>query len=135
MKVNALDHIAVNTVDIEESVRFYSEVMGFEESKRVPNGDSVLVYMSINGSSAIELFDHEKAIGYFEQPDAASGVGHIALSVSGIEAWNDHLITHNVTFTVPLCSLEHLGKKVLLFKDPNGVEIELSEYINPWANM
>lgn len=127
MNIHALDHIAVNTVDISESVKFYTGVMGFEELKRVPNGDNVLVYLKINETSTIELFDHEKAIGYHELPEAASGVAHFCMSVSGIEEWNEHLKKYNVEFTVPLCALVHLGKKILLFKDPNGVVIELCE--------
>ena len=129
MKINRFDHIAVYTKDIDESVRFYSEVLGLKESRRVPNGDNVLVYMQINEHSAIELFDHEKPIRYAEHDDDTSGTAHFALDVTDIQAWNDHLIKHNVTFTVPLCRLEHLGKNVLLFKDPNGTIIELCEDI------
>jgi len=127
MTINQIDHIAINTVDIEESVKFYSEVLRFQELRRIPNGDSVLVYMQINDTNTIELFDHEKKIDYTEHPENASGAAHIALSVNDINAWNEHLIKHNVTFTLPLCALEHLKKNVLLFKDPNGVVIELSE--------
>jgi len=127
MKLKAIDHIAVFTVNINESVRFYTEVLGLKEIKRIPNGDNVLVYMKVNDTSAIELFDHEKEITYSEHSPSSSGVAHICLSVTGIEEWNEHLKKHNVEFTLPLCALEHLGKKVLLFKDPNGVVIELSE--------
>ncbi len=127
MTIHQIDHIAINTVDIDESVTFYSEVLGFEEIKRVPNGDNTLVYMKINEASTIELFDHEKKIDYTEHPEHASGTAHIALSVTDIHAWNEHLKKHNVVFTLPLCALEHLGKNILLFKDPNGVVIELSE--------
>lgn len=127
MKIHQIDHIAINTVNIDESVKFYSEVLGFQELKRVPNGDNTLVYMKISDTSTIELFDHEKQIDYSEHPENASGTAHIALSVTDINAWNEHLIRHNVVFTLPLCALEHLGKNVLLFKDPNGVLIELSE--------
>jgi catechol 2,3-dioxygenase-like lactoylglutathione lyase family enzyme len=127
MKLHAFDHIAVNTVDINESVKFYTDVLGLSELKRIPNGDSVLVYMKVNDTSTIELFDHKKEIGYHESLEYSSGVAHFCMSVSGIEEWNEHLKKFNVEFTVPLCSLEHLGKKVLLFKDPNGVVIELCE--------
>lgn len=127
MDIKVIDHIAINTVNIEESVRFYSEVMGFTLLKRVPNGDNTLVYLKINESSTIELFDHEKEIRYHEHPENASGTAHIALSVGNIKKWNEHLKKHNVEFTLPLCALEHLGKNVLLFKDPNGVVIELCE--------
>lgn len=127
MTIKQIDHIAINTVDIDESVKFYTEVMGFEELKRVPNGDNVLVYMKINDLSTIELFDHDKDIEYSEHLENASGTAHIALSVSEIEVWNTHLNKHNVVFTLPLCRLKHIGKNILLFKDPNGVVIELSE--------
>jgi len=127
MKINAIDHIAVNTVDINESVRFYTEVLGLTEIKRVPNGDSVLVYLKVSDTGTIELFDYEKEITYSEQSPSSSGVAHFCLSVSNIEEWNEHLKKHNVEFTLPLCALDHLGKKVLLFKDPNGVVIELNE--------
>ncbi len=127
MIINGVDHIAVNAVDIEESVRFYSHVMGFELIKRVPNGDSILVYLKINNNCTLELFDWEKEIQYYELPENSSGTAHIALNVSGINEWYDHLKKNNVEFTLPLCALNHLGKNVLLFKDPNGVIIELSE--------
>ena len=127
MDIKTIDHIAVNTVDIDTSVRFYTDVMGFELLKRIPNGDNVLVYLKINDHNTIELFDHEKEIQYFEHPENASGTAHIALAVGGISEWYEHLKKHNVEFTLPLCALDHLGKNVLLFKDPNGVVIELSE--------
>lgn len=127
MTIIAVDHIAINTVNIEESIRFYSQVMGFELVKRVPNGENNLVYLKINGNSTLELFDWDKEIQYNEHPNNSSGTAHIALSVSGISEWYEHLKTHNVEFTLPLCALNHLGKNVLLFKDPNGVVIELSE--------
>lgn len=127
MDVKAVDHIAVNAVDIEQSIRFYKEVMGFPLVKRVPNGDNTLIYLRMNSDTMLELFDHEKEIKYHTHPEDASGTAHIALSVTDIRQWNEHLIQHNVEFTLPLCSLEHLGKNVLLFKDPNGVIIELCE--------
>ena len=127
MNINAVDHIAINTVDIEESVRFYSDVMGFKLVKRVPNGDNILVYLKINDNITLELFDWKKEIQYYELPENCSGTVHIALGVDGIHEWYEHLKKHNVEFTLPLCALNHLGKNVLLFKDPNGVIIELSE--------
>jgi glyoxylase I family protein len=129
MKLNRIHHIAIDTVNIEVSVKFYTEIMGFSEIRRVPNGDNTLVYMKVNENSAIELFDHEKDIGYFEHPDYKSGTAHIAFDVCSIEKWNEHLKRHNVEFVLNLCSLEHLGKNVVLFRDPNGVVIELCEDI------
>ncbi len=85
--------------------------------------------MQINDHCTFELFDHKKPIRYDEHDEETSGSAHIALYVTNIEAWNAHLLQHNVAFTMPLCTLPHLGKKVLLFKDPNGAVIELCENI------
>ncbi len=127
MNIKTIDHIAISTVDIEESIRFYSEVMGFTLLKRIPNGDNALVYLKIDDTTTIELFDHEKEIRHYDHPDDASGLTHIAFNVDNINEWNEHLKKHNVEFTLPLCSLEHIGKSVLLFKDPNSAIIELME--------
>lgn len=127
MDVKGIDHIAINAIDIEQSIRFYEEVLRFPLVERVPNGDNTLVYLRITADTMLELFDHKKEIKYHSHPEDASGLVHFALTVNGIEEWNEHLTQHNVTFTLPLCSLSHLGKKVLLFKDPNGAIIELCE--------
>jgi catechol 2,3-dioxygenase-like lactoylglutathione lyase family enzyme len=129
MTIQGFEHVAVYAVNIDESVRFYREAMGFEELRRVPNGDNTLVYMKVTDTSAIELFDYDTPVAYHEHPGGSSGVAHICLGVAGIEAWNERLISYGVEFTLPLCALAHLGKKVLLFKDPNGVVIELCEDI------
>ncbi|MBR0085280.1 MAG: VOC family protein, partial [Lachnospiraceae bacterium] len=45
MKINKIDHIAVNTLDIEESVAFYTRMFGFKEIKRADMGALTLVYL------------------------------------------------------------------------------------------
>lgn len=128
MQIFGVDHIAIDTRDIEESIRFYSSVMGFPLMRRVPNGDTELVYMQVDSHCCIELFDHFANLPLEERIDgAAAGVKHIAFAVDGIDEWNRRLINAGVEFTLPLCDLEHLGTRALLFKDPNGVIIELSQ--------
>ena len=129
MKINKPDHIAINTVDIEQSVLFYKEMLGFKELKRIPNGDSTLVYMDCGCGTTIELFDWKGNCSSFCMDDAKSGIAHFAFDVTDIEKWNEHLIEKGAQFTLPLCKLEHLNKNVLLIKDPNGAVIELCEDI------
>lgn len=127
MVINKADHIAINTVDIEKSVAFYKEMLGFKELKRVPNGDSALVYMDCGCGTTLELFDWDGKCSPFSMSDDKSGLAHIAFDVSNIEEWNKKLIEKGAEFTLPLCTLEHLGKNVLLIKDPNSAVIELCE--------
>lgn len=127
MKLHCVDHIAIDARDIEQSMRFYQEVMGFPFVKRVDNGDTELVYMRVDENCCIELFNHYKEIPVCEKPDSGAGVKHIAFKVEGIDDWNRRLLDAGVEFTLPICNLDHLGTRALLFKDPNGVIIELCQ--------
>ena len=56
--VTALWHIALRTKDIEETARFYREVMGFPEAFRMhdDNGNTTTIYMYVSRSQFLELF-------------------------------------------------------------------------------
>ena len=56
--VTALGHIALRTKDIEETARFYREVMGFPEAFRMhdDNGNTTTIYMYVSRSQFLELF-------------------------------------------------------------------------------
>ena len=57
MKIDRIDHIAINTLDIEESVKYYEEMFGFRQVSRADMGECILVYLEINPGSYLELFD------------------------------------------------------------------------------
>ena len=52
---------------------------------------------------------------------------HIGFDVEDIEQYSKLLEKHQVEFTVKLKRLEDFNCRVLFFKDPNGIEIELFE--------
>lgn len=130
MKINDVQHIAINTVDIEKSIKFYTDVLNLKQKETVDIGELALVYIEVNANRFIELFDLKGACKRGCISDELQGVKHIAFDVGNIEEWNKHLLAHNVEFTVELCEFTPIGKNVLLFKDPNGVIIELCEDIN-----
>lgn len=129
MIIKDVHHIAINTIDIDESIKFYTEVLRLKQKETVDIGELALVYIEISDDRYIELFDLKGSCEKGSVSNELQGLKHIALSVENIEEWNEHLKAHNVEFTVELCEFTPVGKNVVLFKDPNGVIIELCEDI------
>ena len=126
MKMRNPDHIGINTLDIEESVRFYSDVFGFTETERVDMGDMTLVYMDTGTDLRLELYDLRGNVITGDLPEAKQGFRHIAFYVEDILAWNERLKEKNVEFTMELTRLPQLGRDGILVKDPNGFIVELT---------
>ena len=52
-----LNHVGVAVADMEESITFYTETMGYEEAFRVTNdtGEPGLVYLRVSENTLVEL--------------------------------------------------------------------------------
>ncbi|MDO4343538.1 MAG: VOC family protein [Eubacteriales bacterium] len=126
MKINRIDHIAVNTVNIEESVKYYEEMFGFKETSRADMGNVILVYMEVCPGSYLELFDLKGNCEKGTVPEEMQGLRHIAFHVDDIKAWEKRLKEKNAEFTMELTRMEPIHKDGILIRDPNGVIVELS---------
>jgi glyoxylase I family protein len=126
-KINYVQHIAINTKDIEASVGFYRDLMGFAETKRVDMGDSILVYMQVGDDCYLELFDQKGRTTDEPRPDTQAGLRHLAFDVDDLSEWNDFLKEKGVPFIVDLVEMPELGKRGILFTDPDGTVLELGD--------
>lgn len=129
MKINHVHHIAVNAKDIEASVKFYTNIMGFEEQKRADIGLCILVYMKLSDDCFIELFDLKGNIESCTKSENCMGLRHIAFDVEDLAGWQTWLKQNSVVFLQEMTELGEIGKKVLLIQAPDGVVIELCEPI------
>jgi lactoylglutathione lyase/glyoxylase I family protein len=115
-----LDHINVQTRDLENSVKFYSEALGFTLVKRVELGPIKLVFLTLGGAT-VELSEaSERAT----RQDGA--VDHFTLRVSDIFAavevlknWGMELITPEPK------AIESIYRYIFFFRGPSGEKIEL----------
>jgi len=129
MKINTVNHIAINTMHIEESIKFYTEVLNFKLKEKIDIGDCVLVYIEVNKDTSIELFDLKGACIDRTPTDEDRGLRHIAFAVEDIAAWNEHLKSKGATFKLDLCEFTPVKKNIILIEDPDKVVIELCEDI------
>jgi lactoylglutathione lyase len=79
--ITGITHYALKVKDIEQSVNFYSNILGFEEAFRLYNEDHALliVYLHIGRQQFVELFPGgEEEYKYIP---TAVGPSHICFEV------------------------------------------------------
>ena len=148
----AVDHINIVVSNLEQSLQFYTTLLGFEQSRRAHlQGEWIEAIVGLKGVSAevayirapageprVELLCYRMPKG--ETLPACSlantiGLRHLALRVENIHDMVERLQKGGVSFlgepvTVPDGIVQHeAGSKTLVyFTDPDGVLLELAEY-------
>lgn len=127
MKIEHIDHIALNCVDLERSLDFYSRILGFQYLEKVDCGEFDIVYLRLPGGARLELFDYRGQNQSIYRQESDGGLRHLAFMVKDVAAHEIALRRENVEITLSTCDLPDLGARVLLFLDPNGATIEFCE--------
>ena len=150
--IRAVDHINIVVSELERSVRFYCDVLGFTKTKEAYlEGawvDCIVGLKGVRGRVAyvvapageprIELlcYEHPSGIGHRDNTRSNTlGLRHIALRVDDLAATVARLRAAGATVfgepvRVPAGVVKHAaGEKTLVyFLDPDGVILELAEY-------
>ena len=148
----SVDHINLVVSDLERSVDFYTNVLGFRETQRAElEGEwietiigletvkaSVAYVVSPAGQPRLELLQYHSPIGDRFQANSIPntlGLRHLALSVDNIDSAVQRLREAGTELlsrpvVVPTDVIQHsTGQKILCyFHDPDGVLLELTEY-------
>ncbi len=127
MKINKLHHIAIICSDYQRSLRFYTEVLGFEalaENYREER-QSYKTDLALNGEYLIELFSFPDAPARPSYPEAR-GLRHIAFEVDNLDEALAELDAKGIVHE-PIRTDEYTGKRFAFFKDPDHLPIELYE--------
>jgi lactoylglutathione lyase len=122
----SLLHTMVRVKDLDESVRFYTEVLGLREQHRkvLEKADATLVFLGDDaGHHAIELTYNHDGRDY----ELGNQFGHFALGVPDLEAARTDLAAHGVEFSRGPYRVSEGGSMIAFIRDPDGIEIELIE--------
>ncbi|HPK04494.1 MAG TPA: methylmalonyl-CoA epimerase [Bacteroidales bacterium] len=135
MKPTHIEHIGIAVSNLEESIKFYEDVLGFqcyaiEEVK----DQKVKTAFFLVGQTKIELLestDPEGPIGKFIEK-RGEGVHHIAFAVKGIEDALSKMEEKGVRLIdkAPRAGAEGLDIAFLHPKSTGGVLIEFCEHKN-----
>jgi catechol 2,3-dioxygenase-like lactoylglutathione lyase family enzyme len=132
MMIKTMDHIGILTNDLQRSVEFYTDVLGFSISTKMEMDGLTIIFVE-KERSKIELMGYKNVPKRPENIQLEMGDNslpindHITFSVDDMEATVDELREKNVTFDMDPIQLEG-GMKLASFKDPNGLLIELVEH-------
>ena len=125
--VTGLAHIGVRVKDMDASIRFYTELLGFKLAARQKLGASELAFLTC-GTCEIELI---RGATYEERTPGQ--VDHIAVEVRGIEPLVERLRAAGVSFLdEEISTVPNLldGVKNIFFLGPDGERLELFDYYN-----
>lgn len=120
-------HTMIRVKDLDKSYKFYTEELGFVESRRkeFPDKKFDLVYLKLPASPDYELeltynYDQEEAY------DLGNGYGHIAISNPDIKSFRKELSDKGYEVT-ELRGLSDNSDKYFFVTDPDGYKIEIVE--------
>lgn len=118
-------HTMIRVKDLDKSYKFYTEELGFVESRRkkFPDKEFDLVYLKLPASPDYELeltynYDQEEAY------DLGNGYGHIAISHPDIKSFREELSNKGYEVT-ELRGLSDNSDKYFFVTDPDGYKIEI----------
>jgi catechol 2,3-dioxygenase-like lactoylglutathione lyase family enzyme len=135
-------HIGISVIDLEESVKFYSEIMQMNIEYRTRNKGEIIsrivgvkdadmdVCALEKNNLRIELLDYKndekkKLMNYPSQDQP--GLVHISFLVDNVDKEYERIRAHGYEFNSPPMVARENGPKIAYFKGPDNVVIEIFE--------
>jgi lactoylglutathione lyase len=121
-----LAHINIKVRNIETSIGFYRDLLGFTLTERCALDDGTLMAFLHAGDCRLELAQPVQSAAY-----TSGMVDHIGIRVKGIDALVDRL-KDKISFNSPVNAAPDLlgGIKFVFFNGPDQESIEFFEYLN-----
>lgn len=119
-------HTMLRVVDLEASIRFYTEVLGMTLLRRndYPEGRFTLAFLGYGSESdntVLELTHNWDAEGY----DMGTAYGHIAIAVEDVYRACEDIRNNGGRVVREAGPMQH-GSTILAFvEDPDGYKVEL----------
>jgi catechol 2,3-dioxygenase-like lactoylglutathione lyase family enzyme len=117
-----VDHIAINTDDMEATLQFYCGILGMRLARTALTPDGRRHYnIAIGGGTAFAVFDGAKPV----QQGLPQPLNHLALVVATAGEFDEayaRLQRHGVKVTDVI---ERSYGKTFYFHDPNGIRLQI----------
>ena len=140
--IRGIHHTAISTGDLQRSLAFYCDLLGFEkvfeggwpagvevaDDITGLSGSSAQLAMLRAGNAYIELFQYASPApspGNPNRPVCDHGITHICLDVTDVDAEYQRLLEAGMRFHCPPQDLG--GSRVTYGRDPDGNVVELQE--------
>jgi lactoylglutathione lyase len=124
--ITGFGHAAIKVKDLDASLAFYKDKLGFPEMLRLHNkdGSTWLVYLRITEEVFLEIFpgaENDRAPGW-----NANGVNHMCLTIDNLDTFCPAIEAKGIKLTAQIKDgLD--GNRQAWIEDPDGNRIELME--------
>ena len=127
--IEGIAHIALKVADMQKSLEFYCDVLGFKHAFSIKNdeGKPWIEYLKITDGQFLELF--YSAPGDPEKTPPKSTNNHICLSVEDIHETGRTLESKGIELVIPVRGREGSNWQCWC-RDPDGNYVEFM-YIHP----
>jgi catechol-2,3-dioxygenase len=123
MGIHRLNHAVLYVRDVEKSVAFYRDVLGFTQKMGFP-GAAFLQAPGSTNDHDLGLFQVGEQAAASQAGKGAVGLYHLAWEVETLDDLEDHL--HKLSDAGALVGMsDHGTTKSLYAKDPDGLEFEV----------
>ncbi len=126
IRIQGIDHVAINCRDLERSLEFYTKVLGLPITKREPSKPGIEYFLDC-GPALVGLIQGDSAKG--EHPLKGDGLGgnHVSFRVRTGDF--DSVVETLKRQKVPI----HFSKKrekswSVYFEDPDGNKLEITAW-------
>ncbi|NIK75757.1 lactoylglutathione lyase [Paenibacillus castaneae] len=124
MSKKRLDHVGVMVKDMNTSIPFYTDILGFELKGRVPHTNGV-IELAFLGFGLDDETDLELIQGYNDSLPVEGKVHHFAITVTDVQAEFERLKGLDVTFIDEEITTLPNGYRYFFVEGPDGERIEL----------
>ena len=119
--ISELNHINIETADIDRSAGFYTEVLGLVSGER-PDFDRPGHWMYMGDIPIVHIItplpDNKLLTG-----SKHAAISHFALRIKNFEAMREHLINLSIPYTE--AGVPGSDRRQFFINDPDGVVVEL----------
>jgi lactoylglutathione lyase len=130
--ISQIAHWALKVHDLEKSLAFYRDTLGFQEMMRIDHaegpekGQLMLVYLRVTDTQFVELFPRGR--GAVSPDEETTSMHHVCLQVASIAKTVEALSAGGIPlFRAAKLGLD--GNNQCWIKDPDGNRIEFMEML------
>jgi lactoylglutathione lyase len=126
--IQKMEHVAVMVRDMDESIRFYSDILGFNVRLRgrKPDREMAFLYLDTQQSMEIELIQELTEETKYSETGI---VNHLAFTVENIEETIRYMREKDIVFMSDEVKSTLEGGRMILFHGPNRELLQLVERV------
>ncbi|RYE07577.1 MAG: VOC family protein [Hyphomicrobiales bacterium] len=124
--ITGIGHVALKVYDLEKSLDFYRDKLGFREMMRIdhPDGGLWLVYLRITDEQFIEIFpgaENDRSPGW-----NGNAISHVCLTVDDLDAVVDRVEQAGIKLLIDKKTAAD-GNRQAWVEDPDGNRVEFMQ--------